>query len=220
MIFSGMNLSEIIFMVPIVLLALTGHEFAHGFVSYKLGDPTPKYEGRLSFNPMAHLDPIGTLLMIFTGFGWAKPVAINPMYYKNRRVGMVIVALAGPLANFVMAFIGLLLYYTLAILSYKTGISGSAVNLVLKFFAMFASANISLMVFNLIPIPPLDGSRVLDLFLPDEASYKLHQVERYSMLLIMLLSVSGTLSKILGVGIDLVYNLLDIMLGTIFKMFI
>lgn len=220
MIFSGMNLSEIIFMVPIVLLALTGHEFAHGFVSYKLGDPTPKYEGRLSFNPMAHLDPIGTLLMIFTGFGWAKPVAINPMYYKNRKVGTVIVSLAGPLANFAMAFIGLLVYYTLAILSYKTGISGSAVNLVLRFFVMFASANISLMVFNLIPIPPLDGSRVLDLFLSEEASYKLHNFERYSMLLIMLLSVSGALSKILGIGIDLVYNLLDIMFGTIFRMFI
>lgn len=220
MIFSGMNLSEIIFMVPIVLLALTGHEFAHGFVSYKLGDPTPKYEGRLSFNPMAHLDPIGTLLMIFTGFGWAKPVAINPMYYKNRKVGMVIVSLAGPLANFAMAFIGLLVYYTLAILSYKTGISGSAVNLVLRFFVMFASANISLMVFNLIPIPPLDGSRVLDLFLSEEASYKLHNFERYSMLLIMLLSVSGALSKILGIGIDWVYNLLDIMFGTIFRMFI
>ncbi|MEG2799861.1 MAG: site-2 protease family protein, partial [Erysipelotrichaceae bacterium] len=97
------------FLLPAVLIALTLHELAHGFVSYKLGDPTPKQEGRLSLNPFAHLDPFGTLCLIVFGFGWAKPVMVNPNYYKNPKVGMVLTAIAGPLTNFLIAFVCLLL---------------------------------------------------------------------------------------------------------------
>lgn len=103
------SLSTILINVPATLIALSVHEFAHGYVSSKLGDPTPRNTGRLTLNPFAHLDIIGTLLMIFTGFGWAKPVQINPMYYKDRDKGMALTAAAGPISNFILAFLGLLI---------------------------------------------------------------------------------------------------------------
>ena len=103
-------IQDLIYTVPAVLIAICFHEFAHGLVSYKLGDPTPKYEGRLSLNPLNHLDPVGTLALILFHFGWAKPVMVNPQYYRNKKIGMVEVALAGPLMNFFIAFIFLFLY--------------------------------------------------------------------------------------------------------------
>ena len=109
-------------MIPIVLIALTFHEFCHGLVSSKLGDPTPRLTGRLTLNPLAHLDPIGTLLMIFTGFGWAKPVQINPGYYKKPKWGMALTALAGPISNFVLAFAAMLVYTIIHIINLKTGV--------------------------------------------------------------------------------------------------
>lgn len=220
MLFRGMSLTDIILFIPVILFALTGHEFAHGFVSYKLGDPTPKYEGRLSLNPFAHLDFTGTLLMLFTGFGWAKPVAINPMYYKNRKWGTVIVAFAGPLANFIMALIAIFIYYMIYLVEIKTGIQGTVIDLLQKWFSLFAMSNISLMVFNLIPIPPLDGSRILSLFLSEETYYKISQYERYSIILIFILSFSGVLSRILGIGINAVLSLMNTIFSLIFGLFI
>lgn len=193
-------------MIPIVLIALTFHEFCHGFVSSKLGDPTPRYTGRLTLNPLAHLDPVGTILMILTGFGWAKPVQINPRYYKNPKWGMAITAIAGPLSNLLLAFVAMILYTIIFIISYKTGLFASSLYNISYFIQLFAQVNLCFMVFNIIPIPPLDGSRVLGLFLSDSAYFKLQRFERYSMIVIIVLSLMGVFSKIIGTGVYIVMN--------------
>lgn len=201
--FSASYFIQRLMMIPIVLIALTFHEFSHGLVSSKLGDPTPKYTGRLTLNPLAHLDPVGAILMMLTGFGWAKPVQINPRYYKNPKRGMAITAAAGPVSNLILAFISMLIYTLILIISYKTGIiSVSAANSAGSFLYMFSYVNLSFLVFNLIPIPPLDGSRILGLFLSSEAYFKLQQFERYSFILIIVLSVTGAFGHIIGTGVE------------------
>lgn len=203
----GFNWLSILINVPITLIALTGHEFAHGWVSTKLGDPTPKMQGRLTFNPLAHLDVVGTLLMIFTGFGWAKPVSVNPRYYKDTKKGMALTAAAGPLANLIMAFIALLIYAILFAVNRKFGLGiDGAVEAVGFIARIFAVRNLCFMVFNIIPIPPLDGAKVLGMLLPDGAYYKMLQYERYSMILIMVLSLTGVFSSIIGTGVNIVMN--------------
>lgn len=203
----GFNWLSILINVPITLIALTGHEFAHGWVSTKLGDPTPKMQGRLTFNPLAHLDIVGTLLMIFTGFGWAKPVSVNPRYYKDTKKGMALTAAAGPLANLIMAFIALLIYAILFAVNRKFGLGiDGAVEAVGFIARIFAVRNLCFMVFNIIPIPPLDGAKVLGMLLPDGTYYKMLQYERYSMILIMVLSLTGVFSSIIGTGVNIVMN--------------
>lgn len=191
--------------VPMVLLALICHELAHGYASGKLGDPTPRMSGRMSFNPAAHLDLVGTLLMIFTGFGWAKPVPINPSYYKNSKKGMALVALAGPLANLLLAAAALVVYAIVYIVYYKTGIFGGYIEAIAYILFMFAQLNLCFMVFNFIPIPPLDGSRVLGVFLSNRAYFKLQQYEQYSFILIIVLSALGVFDRIIGTGVSTIY---------------
>ena len=193
-------------MIPIVLIALTFHEFCHGLVSSKLGDPTPRLTGRLTLNPLAHLDPIGTLLMIFTGFGWAKPVQINPGYYKKPKWGMALTALSGPISNFVLAFAAMLVYTIIHIINLKTGVFAGAMYQISYFVLLFAQVNLCFMVFNLIPIPPLDGSRVLGLFLSTSAYFKLQRFERYSMILIIVLSFLNVFSVVIGTGVNFVLD--------------
>ena len=214
------NLTSILINVPITLIALTFHELAHGWVSTKLGDPTPRREGRLTLNPLAHLDPIGTLLMIVTGFGWARPVGVNPMYYKDRKKGMAIVAAAGPLMNFLLAVAAVFLYGVYAIICYKLNVGISSVRIIASFVSIFVIRNLCFMVFNLIPIPPLDGSRIFTMFFSDKIYYTLLQYERYSMILIMLLSVSGTFSTIIGSGVSFISGLLFNMLNNMLELFI
>lgn len=198
------NLMNIIVDIPIALIAIIGHELGHAWVSTKLGDPTPRYEGRLTLNPLAHLDPIGTLLMIFTGFGWARPVGVNPMYYKDRKKGMALVAIAGPLSNFLMAFLGILLAVLLSV--FAGGIVGFGN--VSSIFVRFAFMNLRLMAFNLIPIPPLDGSKILGMILPNRIYYNVLQYERYAMILILLLSVTGVFSVLIDGGVNVAIRLI------------
>ncbi len=221
----GFNLMDIVIGVPITLIALTGHEFAHGWVSSKLGDPTPERDGRLTLNPLAHLDVVGTILMILTGFGWAKPVMVDPRYYKNRKRGMALTAIAGPLANLIMAFIAMLIFAVVLVVQVKLsgGImpenASMAVQIVWKFAFLLAYRNLCFMVFNLIPIPPLDGSKVLGLFLPNRMYYRMLQYERYAIIIIMLLSISGAFNRIIGTGVNVVLtgmiNLIDLIIGLI-----
>lgn len=201
----GRSLFEILLGVPITLIALTGHELAHAWVSTKLGDPTPRLEGRLSLNPLAHLDIMGTILMILTGFGWAKPVGVNPMYYKNRKGGMALVAAAGPIANFIMAFVTMLILGIFIVINNVYGVFGASIQTISLICQTFALRNVAFMVFNLIPIPPLDGSKILGMFLPDKIYYKVLQYERYAIIIIMLLSFSGALDKILFFGYNNIY---------------
>lgn len=190
--------------MPTVLISLTGHEFAHGWVSTKLGDPTPRAEGRLSLNPLRHLDPVGAVLMIVTGFGWAKPVSVNPMYYKDRKKGMALVAVAGPLANLIMAFVGMLL----GMLLLKIFGNGNAAYLIGTITSIFVQMNLSFMIFNLIPIPPLDGAKILGMFLPNRTYYKMLEYERYAIILIMILSLTGAFDSIIGSGVRIVWQII------------
>ena len=204
-----LNLKYILIGVPITLIALTGHEFAHAWVSTKLGDPTPRREGRLTLNPMAHLDLVGTILMILTGFGWAKPVGVNPMYYRDRKKGMALTAIAGPVANLIMAFFGVLIGILLLVAGSYLGWSEDVIGVIMLVCYLFATRNLGFMVFNLIPIPPLDGSKVLGMFLPNRTYYTMLQYERYAILLIMFLSLSGAFNLIIGTGVDAVYMAIE-----------
>jgi Zn-dependent protease len=144
--------------------------------------------------------------MILTGFGWAKPVGVNPSYYKDTKKGMALTAAAGPLANLIMAFAALLIYAILHVLCIKLGFGTSVLNGVATFAQLFAIRNLCFMVFNIIPIPPLDGAKVLGMFLTNKAYYTMLRYERYSMLLIMVLSLTGVLNGIIGTGVNFFFN--------------
>ena len=168
------ELLDLLITIPIVLVALTFHEASHGFIAYKLGDPTAKYMGRLTLNPLKHLDPIGTLCMILCHFGWAKPVPVDMRQFKNPKRGMAICALAGPLSNLLLGFLGTLIFCILALI-----FPNILNNYYLSYFlSSFAILNIYLAIFNLIPLPPFDGSRILTAFLSDKYYIKLMQNER------------------------------------------
>jgi Zn-dependent protease len=174
---------DLLISIPVVLIALVFHECAHGFVAYKLGDPTAKYQGRLSLNPLRHIDLIGALSMVLFHFGWAKPVPINTRYFKNPKRGMALSALAGPLSNLILGFIGCFLYsLTIFLLrNVRFGEENFVYYIcyaILMFFFYLAWLNISLAIFNLIPLPPLDGSRIFMVFLPEKAYFKIMRFER------------------------------------------
>lgn len=173
---------ELLICVPIVLIALTFHECAHGFVAYKLGDPTAKAMGRLTLNPLRHMDWLGAACMLVFHFGWAKAVPIDPRYFKNRKVGMAISALAGPLSNLLLAFFGCFLYaltfHFLGGHAFSSEFSYNLASAWVTFVYYFAWLNISLAIFNLIPLPPLDGSRIFSVFLPEKQYFGLMRYER------------------------------------------
>ena len=167
------SLEEILIRIPVLLITVTVHELSHGYAAWLLGDPTAKNEGRLSLNPLKHLDPVGTIMIIFSRIGWAKPVPVNPAYFKNRKRGTILVSIAGPLSNLVIAFAGVLLYLVL----FRIGLMEESI--FMKFLLSFFITNISLAVFNLLPVPPLDGSRILSGVLPDKRYFGIMKYERY-----------------------------------------
>ena len=177
---NSFDLNELIFTALAVLITLTVHEYAHGYVAYKLGDNTARNLGRLTLNPIKHLDPYGALCMVFFRFGWAKPVPINPRNFKNPRKGFALCAIAGPLANIILAFISAFLYVLCDGLFNPSSIQ-YLYNLrynVLLFLWVFHAVNVGLGVFNLIPIPPFDGSRILNLILPPRAYFAIMRHEK------------------------------------------
>ena len=157
------DLSRLLYSVPAIILCLTFHEWAHGFVAYKFGDPTAKMAGRLTLNPLKHLDPLGTLMLIFARFGWAKPVPVNPNNFQgDRRSKMTVVAMAGPLANLLFAVVSTVFLYLIVDYAPYNSFFVYLYNLTSELVWI----NIILAVFNLLPIPPLDGSKILGGFLP------------------------------------------------------
>lgn len=200
-------LTDLLYELPALLLALSAHEFAHGYASYLLGDPTPKYEGRLSLNPMRHLDLIGTLSLLIFHFGWAKPVSIDARYYDNKKSGMLTVAMAGPFMNFLLAFISIFFSCLLQIFLYKGAIGYTFLIKTLDLFLSYSIIyNLGLGTFNLLPVPPLDGSKILGAILPERTYFSLMRYERYGMLILMTLLYVGVLDTPLAFFRNAVYD--------------
>lgn len=173
------------------LLCITFHELSHGFVAYRLGDPTAKNAGRLTMNPVKHIDPIGLVMMLVAKVGWAKPVPVDMRYFKHPKRGMALTALAGPVSNFLLAAAAL----GLSSLLYHLIQPGNLLLLFLCFLSNVALLSLGLGIFNLIPISPLDGSKVLFSFLPDKAYLTMMRYERYVMVLVVILTMAGVFQK-------------------------
>ncbi len=183
------------------------HEYSHALVAYKLGDRTAKFQGRLTLNPLAHIDPIGAIMILLVGFGYAKPVPVNMRNFprQKRKFYMGLTALAGPMSNIIMAFLMTLCYSLFFKLMLVNGPDKMFYNMC-TFFIYASIINISLAVFNLIPIPPLDGSRIMSAVLPDKYYYKIMQYERYIMIALFVLIYIGVLDRPLNIAVDLVYD--------------
>ena len=199
--------------VFVIFCVLPIHEFAHGFVAYKLGDETARLKGRLTMNPLAHVDPLGALMVLLVGFGYAKPVPVNIGRFKRgkRKQYMALTALAGPVSNLIMATIFTFFY---CMMYYKFIHLGDVALYIALFLSVAAQINISLAVFNLLPIPPLDGSRILNAVLPDRIYYKIMQYERYIVLVIFVLIfmnvLDGPISFLSGLIETLIIRLCEI----------
>ncbi|MDY5230822.1 MAG: site-2 protease family protein [Eubacteriales bacterium] len=184
----GQKLTYILILAFCVLFSLSVHEFSHGFAAYAVGDKTAKYSGRLSLNPLAHLDPFGAICLFLFGFGWAEPVPVNPWNFKNKKGGMILTALAGPFSNFLLAFIAMVIYTLLGGLRFSSASFGFTLASVFYELAYYMiMINLGLGLFNLIPIPPLDGSKVLTAILPERTYFKLMDYERYGFIILIIL---------------------------------
>lgn len=190
--------------VAAVLLCLTVHELCHGLAALSLGDPTAKSMDRLSLNPLRHIDWLGLLMMFTVGFGWAKPVPVDPRYFKDPKRGMALTALAGPASNFMLAFSLILISKGIYLYADYTPVWNGIYN----FLHLTAILSIGLGLFNLLPIPPLDGAKVLGGLLPDRTYFALMRYERYGMLLLLLMSFADVGSGVINRGIAAVYGVM------------
>lgn len=204
-----MNISDMILAIPALMISLAFHEYAHAKAADWQGDPTPRRAGRLTLNPISHIDPIGLVVFWLFRFGWAKPVPVNPFLFRNRRYGDVIVSIAGPATNFILAFI--------AVFIFRSGIA--AFNPALQtVFALLIIYNLSFGIFNLLPIPPLDGSHVLKGFLPESLKSKYQQIESFSMIILIVLLWTGIIGRILGPAVYSVIDLFDSIAFSFFRL--
>ncbi len=190
---------DLIFLIPAIIIGITVHEFSHAFMSVKLGDPTPKFQERLTLNPLSHLDPFGLVALVLFGFGWGRPVQVNPKYYKNNKRDRILVSLAGPLSNILVIIV------TAIIFRFTINITPSWL---WKLGAYIININAVLCIFNLLPIPPLDGSKILLEILPIDNKYQLYyKMQQYSMLILIIFLATGLAQKILTPGVNAILSI-------------
>ena len=206
--FNPLSMIIDIFVVAfVVFCTMPVHEFAHAYVATKLGDETPRLSGRLTLNPMAHINPFGALMILLCGFGFAKPVSVNPRNFKDSKKGMALTAIAGPISNLIMAFFFLGIAQIIDVVAngkptffhnnnlWYSPSNITIVSAICMFLYFAASINVQLAVFNFLPIPPLDGSRILQLLIPDKYYYKFLEYERYIVLLVFFLLFTNILTR-------------------------
>ncbi len=213
------TLTVIMYILSILLtvfLVLPLHECAHGFVAHKLGDDTAKREGRITLNPLVHIDYMGAALMLLIGFGWAKPVPVDARKFKNPKVGMALSALAGPVSNLIAAIVAGLIQNALILMVYKQVLpigpqiaGNSLMAYVVIFFEFLITVNIGLAVFNFLPIPPLDGSKIMMAFLPDKAIIWIYQREQYISIALFVIIMMGGFNGILGAADNIFYKFIS-----------
>lgn len=201
--------SGMIFRIPALLIALTIHEYAHAQAADSMGDKTPEAYGRLTLNPLAHIDPIGLLLLLFAGFGWAKPVPINPNRFKNISAGIKIVSFAGPAANFFMAFLSMFAMFMMG----KLGMLSFGVATFLQLNILY---NVWFGLFNLIPLPPLDGSKIVAEYLPLKWQYEYYKIAAYSNIILLVVVFSGAAGMVLKPLAQLIIGAMQAVLRIIF----
>lgn len=211
----GIDLLGFMVALPCILLALSLHEFGHAAMADKLGDPTPRAQGRVTINPLAHLDPMGTIFILMTmlagfGFGWGKPVLTNPNYFKNYRQGLLLVALAGPLMNICLVMFALGVSYML----FQSGVI--VATLPMRFLTYWIQINMVLAIFNLIPIPPLDGGNILSSLLPGSAGEKLRRFGPYGMLILLGMMWFGVIGVVIHLFFALNLGIIKALLGSEF----
>ncbi len=222
---SGLTGVLYIFLIRAIIAftALPIHECAHGYAALRMGDHTAERQGRLTLNPFAHFDPIGTTALILFGFGWAKPVPINPLNFENPKKGMMLSAMAGPLSNIAMAFLAMVLY-KLSDLPFYLGLSADIFTVLRTFFFYLMTINVTLGVFNLLPIPPLDGSRIATYFLPQRIYFKIMQYENLIFIALFALLWMGVLdgpidfvTSVVTFGLDFLTRPVDWLIMAILK---
>ena len=211
--FSKEGILALIVSIPGLLLAISMHECAHGYAAYFMGDKTAKYSGRLSLNPLKHLDPIGAICMLFFRFGWAKPVPVNSRNFKNTKKGIILVSLAGPFANFILGFISAVAFYAIPVNPF---FPNTFYDFLSKVCLYSVYMNVGFMIFNLIPIPPLDGSKILMEFLPYKLRYQIYQYEQYFSIILIILVYAGAMTPVLGTLRGYVLQFYDFAIGPMF----
>ncbi len=189
--------------LAVIFITMPIHEFAHGFVATKLGDPTPRYQGRLTLNPFAHIDYLGALAMLFIGVGWANPVQVNARNFKNPKTGMALTALAGPMSNVLLAFVALLIGKLTFLLPFSFAFY------IWDFLSLVAVLSVYLAVFNFIPIPPFDGSRILFAILPDKYYFKAMKYERYLMIALIIIIATDVFDTPIQMVSDAIYGVIN-----------
>ena len=216
------NLPQLLARLLALATAIPLHEASHAWVSEKLGDPTGRSLGRITLNPLKHFDPWGFVAMLVIGFGWAKPVPINPRYYKNPKRGMAISAAAGPVSNFLLAYISMLLYKVVLYISAAAFSTSTPwfISILFSVLETFVYLNVVLGVFNMLPVPPFDGSRILSVFLPDRIYFGIQKHEHIVLVVVAVLMLTGTLSGFLGGLYIAVFRFMDWATGYVDMLFL